>query len=223
MRKSLIWTRHRQHAWCRTESSLHPQQMSDWFGEHAPLWTRRLRWLGMEVVLGYEDGWGKVRGDQDHQGEREKESIKKMDRPGKLRLQCGFDFSCQSSALSENQSHMNWWVQFYPDHPLAAWLLFFLPPLAYRSSLSLSKHIISPCSFLYFPDLLWPLLMLIIFIIILFSIIVTIIQFSLILKGIITGVRWPLLDAKCTEYTVNQTKPPALSSWAVTEPPSCSQ
>lgn len=74
----------------------------------------------MNVVLSYEAGegreWrgiGKTTKERREVREREKETerqdqgLKKMERSGKANARCGFDFSCQSSVISENQSHMS--------------------------------------------------------------------------------------------------------------------
>lgn len=54
---------------------------------------------------------------KDHQGEWRSEGkregngktgarLNNMERSGKTPVQCGFDFGCQSSVISENQSHI---------------------------------------------------------------------------------------------------------------------
>lgn len=47
------------------------------------------------------------RGVREREEKTERQKQKKMERSGKLSIQCGFDFNCQSSVISENQSHMS--------------------------------------------------------------------------------------------------------------------
>ena len=68
----------------------------------------------MDVVLSYEGGKGEKKTTTERRegggggGNRKTGAgLKKMERSGKRIVRCGFDLSCQSSVILENQSHMS--------------------------------------------------------------------------------------------------------------------
>lgn len=70
----------------------------------------------MDVLLSYRREEG--RREKDHQEEKRNKGkregnrktgvgLKKIERSGEPSVRCGFDFSCQSSVILDNQSHMS--------------------------------------------------------------------------------------------------------------------